>query len=266
MNLNVYRTNEKAILIEEYFELYFDKDSIPFKTKIIPVALPSVTYIEKGEHIVTSYLDKFYLKNIVLSGQSLKAYDLEVNEESRSFGFNLHPTALYKIFNSDISKLEDKHTCLKGFCNDTFLFLENIFASNSNSDNAINEAEKRLQSLPLTINIHTKNIDRAIAFIREKNGLLNVTDLLCEISISQKTLETKFKKIVGTTPGKYIKLYRFIKLMQKYESQEIELKELIHMYDYYDESHFAKDFKIFMRMPLKQYFNKEHEMLKKYLK
>lgn len=266
MHLNVYRANESSKLIEEYFELSFDKESIPFKTKIVPVALPTITYIKEGEHIVTSNNNKFHLKDIVLSGQSIKAFELEVNIESKCVGINLHPSALYKIFNTDISELEDKHTSLANYCCDTNDFLEKIFTANTNSIKAIDEIEKKLQSLPLTINIHTKNIDEAITIIREKDGLLNVSDLLNEISISQKTLETKFKQIVGATPGKYIKLYRFIKLMQKYESQEIELKELIHMYNYYDESHFAKDFKSFMGEPAKTYFIKDHEMFKKYLK
>jgi len=264
MNLYVNRIIPDSELIEEYFELSFNKESLPYKTKILPIGLPTISFIKKGEHIVTSSFDKFYLKGIIVSGQPLKAFELEVLEESSCVGFNLHPSALYKIFNTDISKLEDKHPSLRDFCSDTFHFIKDVFRTNRKGE--ILEAEKKLQALPLTINNHTKNIDKAIDIIREKDGLLHVSDILDEISVSQKTLETKFKQIVGTTPGKYIKLYRFIKLMQKFESQEIELKELIHMYNYYDESHFAKDFKFFIGEPAKLFFKRDHEMLKKYLK
>ncbi|WP_296385807.1 helix-turn-helix domain-containing protein [Winogradskyella sp.] len=112
---------------------------------------------------------------------------------------------------------------------------------------------------------NTEQIDLVISLIKEKDGLLNVLDLIDNISISQKTLETHFKRIVGLTPGKYIRLYRFLKLMRKYESNEIELKDLIYMYNYYDHSHFTKDFKHFMKQSPKDYFKTEHVFLKEYL-
>ncbi|WP_452597659.1 helix-turn-helix domain-containing protein, partial [Pontimicrobium sp. MEBiC01747] len=72
--------------------------------------------------------------------------------------------------------------------------------------------------------------------------------------------------IVGVTPGKYIKLYRFLKLMRKYASKPIKFKDLIFMYDYYDESHFLKEFKLFMKESPKEYFKKDNTFMKEYLK
>ncbi len=53
--------------------------------------------------------------------------------------------------------------------------------------------------------------------------------------------------------------------MSKYESKEIDLNDLIHMYDYYDRSHFTKDFILFMRQSPKTYFNTNNPLLNEYL-
>ena len=95
--------------------------------------------------------------------------------------------------------------------------------------------------------------------------VLNVLDIINEISTSQKTLEVQFKKIVGLTPGRYIRLFRFQQLMRKYYSGDIELKDLIYKYNYYDSSHFAKDFKLFMKQNLKSFLKKDYLLLKSYL-
>ena len=54
--------------------------------------------------------------------------------------------------------------------------------------------------------------------------------------------------------------------MKKYQSQVINLKDLIYMYNYYDQSHFTKDFTLFMKETPKAYFKKEYPLIKKYLK
>ena len=50
--------------------------------------------------------------------------------------------------------------------------------------------------------------------------------------------------------------------MRKYESQEIAIKDLMFMFDYYDRSHFSRDFKLFMNETPKSYFKKDYPLLK----
>ena len=54
--------------------------------------------------------------------------------------------------------------------------------------------------------------------------------------------------------------------MRKYASKSVKIKDLIFMYDYYDESHFSKEFKLFMKSSPKEYFKKDNPFLKEYLK
>ena len=46
--------------------------------------------------------------------------------------------------------------------------------------------------------------------------------------------------------------------MSKYEKDQIALKDLFYMYDYYDESHFSKGFKLFTSNYFKNYIKEDY--------
>ena len=265
MNLKYFDTSKVSHIVEEYFELSFPKEALPFKTTFLPIGLTSIINISKGLHEVVLEGTIKNLSGIFISGQFFRSYQFMVNVESKCFGISFHPTALFKLLNTDISKFENRHIPLEQINNHIYDELSSIFNQSKTNKELIKALNVFFINAPLTTNNNTKLIDQATTIIREKDGLLNVLDVLDEIPMSQKTLETQFKKIVGLTPGKYIRLYRFLKLMRKYESQEIDIKDLIHMYDYYDRSHFTKDFKLFMKESPKDYFNTTHPFLNEYL-
>ena len=265
MNLEYFDNQKVAHLVEEYFQLSFHKEDIPFKSTVLPIGLTHLYYVKIGEQHVIHENIETPLKGLMVSGQHFRSYKFFANSITTSIGTSLHPTALYKLLNTDISKLKNIHLPLIQINEVFHNELLPIFENSKNSTELINKLNAFFLNAALTVDKNTEQIDLVISLIKEKDGLLNVLDLLDEISISQKNLETQFKKIVGLTPGKYIRLYRFLKLMRKYESQEIDIKDLIHMYDYYDRSHFSKDFKLFMKESPKKYFKTEHPFLTEYL-
>ncbi len=253
-------------LVEEYFHIAFDEGDIPIKSTILPIGLTHLFYIGTGEQKVTVDGAETLLKGLMITGQYFRSYDFSTNSITASIGANLHPTALHKILNIDISELINTHVPLAQI-NKTFHDkLLPIFEDSKDSNELICNLNSFFKNTSLHINKNTQQIDRAISLIREKDGLLSVLSILDEISISQKSLEIHFKKIVGLTPGKYIRQFRFLHLMKKYLSKEIELIDLIYKYNYYDFSHFAKDFKLFMNQDLKSFFKQDYPLLKKYLK
>ncbi|ARV14528.1 helix-turn-helix transcriptional regulator [Polaribacter sp. SA4-12] len=267
MNHKYFEPNNKVIhLIEEYFHLSFDENDIPFKSVILPIGLTHLFYIEAGTQKVKVNGDEILLEDLIITGQYFRSYKFSTNSITTSIGANLHPTALHKLLNIDVSELENKHTPLEQINKTFHNKLLPIFQDSKNSIDLIDTLNLFFLNASLHINKNTKQIDRAISLIREKNGLLTVLDIVDEISVSQKTLEIQFKKIVGITPGKYIRQFRFLNLMKNYISTEIEINELIYKYNYYDSSHFAKDFKLFMNQDFNSFFKQDYSFLKKYLK
>ncbi len=255
-------------LIDHFYQLKISKEDIPFKSLIFPIGQTNITYVFcEDSQIAFLQNKKMPYKDLILTGQIYGSYNIEVNNESENIGFGMKPTSLYKILECDISKFNNQHTLLRDITSELFTKLNTIFLKNrDNVDALMKDVYKVFDSLPLSKDKNIKHIDTAIDFIMEKDGLLQVNDLLEIIPLSQKSLEIQFKKIIGLTPGKYIRQYRFIRLMQKYGSQKFEIADLMYMFDYYDPSHFSKDFKFFFGQTPKNYFKKDYPIIKKYLK
>ncbi|WCO00662.1 helix-turn-helix domain-containing protein [Psychroserpens ponticola] len=265
MTLNYFDHSPVSNIIEEYYELKFSKNSTPFESIVLPIGNTHITSVLYGQQKAIINKTETPLKDIIISGQFFRSYQFSATKATHSLGISFHPTALFKILNTDISQLYNKHVQLSQYNKDLYLLLKPIFGSPQPSETIVKNLNELFQNINLNVNKKTNEIDQAIDIIKSKEGLLNIQEILDQIKISQKTLENHFKTIVGLTPGKYTRLYRFLKLMRKYESEEIDLNDLIHMYDYYDRSHFTKDFKLFMHQSPKAYFNTNNPLLNEYL-
>ena len=145
--------------------------------------------------------------------------------------------------------------------------LEKIFLTYIEDKNLLfSKLEELLLTLKLVKNKKIEIVDGTLEMIKEEQGLLSVNDLLKKVYFSQKTLENNFKKMVGLTHSKYIRIQRLLNLMKKYENNTIDFKDLIYMYNFYDESHFAKDFKSFTSKLPKDYFTEDFFIMKEAFK
>lgn len=262
MKLDFFDTSAVGHLIEEYFHLSFKEEDIPLTSRVLPIGLTHLFYIRNGSQKVIVDTIKSSMKGLMVTGQYSRSYKFYTNSITSSIGVSLHPTALYKLLNTDISKLENTHINLNTIHPEFYNRILPLFKANQCPKIIIKNLNIFFSNTPLTTDTNTNKIDEAINIIRDKDGILGVTDILDRIDISQKTLETQFKKIVGLTPGKYIRLYKFIKVMRQYEKQETDIKALIYKFEYYDRSHFAKDFKLFMKETPKSYFKQDYPMIK----
>jgi AraC-like DNA-binding protein len=254
-------------LIDHFYQLKIKKEDLPFKSIILSIGLISITCVFGEQQYALQNNYKMPLENLTVAGQTTAGYEYIVDAAGQSIGFCLKASALFKIMKIDVSTITNKHISLKEINIDLYDQLKPLFLNHKNDiPTLIKLIYEVFDAIPCTNDKDLAHIDKAIDFIIEKEGLVKVHELLKIVPFSQKSLENKFKKIIGLTPGKYIRQYRFMKLMRKYESKQIDLKDLIYMYNYYDKSHFIKDFKLFMQQTPGDYFKKDHPLLKKYLK
>lgn len=103
-----------------------------------------------------------------------------------------------------------------------------------------------------------------VDYIFNKKGMLPVKELTKKFPYSERTLERIFHKEVGATPYRFICLVRFNYIIRELQKNEYKtLTELIQQYDYYDQSHFEKDFKKFLGQSIKEYKNDFNPLLEK---
>ena len=101
-----------------------------------------------------------------------------------------------------------------------------------------------------------------VQYILNKQGMLTVKELSQVFPYSERSLERIFHKEVGATPYRFICLVRFNYIIREIEKNEHEsLADLIVQYDYYDQSHFEKDFQKFLGQSIKEYKNDNNPLL-----
>lgn len=267
MNLKYYNTETASHLVDEFYSVEYSEKVTPLKTTIIPMAFSSIAFFYSGNQYTIQNKNKKELSGLTIFGQFIKSFPLFIDNLGVCCGISFKPTTLFKLTNIDLSLLTNDHASFESVERDVSKKLKTIFLNNADdSEKLFKEISICLNYLPILENKDTIIIDSVINEINKREGLLSVNEILKTVPFGQKTLETKFKKMVGLTPGKYIQIKRFVNLMRKYEKEQIDLKDLIYMYDYYDESHFAKDFKLFTSKSFKNYFQEDYILVKKALK
>lgn len=111
-----------------------------------------------------------------------------------------------------------------------------------------------------------------VDFIYKEKGLINLQDLIANFPYSERTLERLFNKEVGASPYRFICLVRFNYVIREIECKpDLLISDLIAQYNYYDHSHFEKDFQKFLGQSVTTYKNDfnpllTHALARKFLK
>ncbi len=87
------------------------------------------------------------------------------------------------------------------------------------------------------------------------DGHVDLDDLRALTGLSVKQFERRFKAVAGFPPKYYSRITRFQGTKRKYASGKFKtLSELSHACDYYDQSHFIREFKEFSGMQANHFF------------
>ncbi|QTE24338.1 helix-turn-helix domain-containing protein [Polaribacter cellanae] len=101
-----------------------------------------------------------------------------------------------------------------------------------------------------------------VQYILDKKGMLAVKELSDFFPYTERSIERMFKKEVGASPYRFICLVRFNYIIRELEKKEHKsLSKLIADYDYYDQSHFEKDFQKFLGQSIRDYKNDYNPLL-----
>lgn len=87
-------------------------------------------------------------------------------------------------------------------------------------------------------------IVEAVKLIYQSKGNIKVKELNGKLFISLSPFEKRFRKIVGTTPKKFISIIRFNTVLDHLKEAK-SLTEICYENNFFDQAHFIKDFKGF---------------------
>jgi len=104
-------------------------------------------------------------------------------------------------------------------------------------------------------------VSHAMAIIRARQGLVTVNELTEKIGYSQRYLAMKFDRFVGLGPKTIAEIVRFQNRFVRLTRFGLDGGVADFDEDYYDQSHFTKEFKRFSGLPPAAYLKASNEFL-----
>ncbi len=97
-------------------------------------------------------------------------------------------------------------------------------------------------------------IDVALKIIKKNNGCISISELASQVGLGNSQLRKRFLVEVGMSPKAYCRIIRVNAIQQVIRlNQAPKLTELAYQFDYFDQSHFIKDFKTVVGISPKKY-------------
>ncbi len=87
-------------------------------------------------------------------------------------------------------------------------------------------------------------IVEAVKLIYLSRGMIKISELNRQLSISQSPFEKRFRKLVGTSPKKFASVVRFHSALSRMNGEH-SLTEIGYESNFYDQAHFIRDFRRF---------------------
>ncbi|MBA4849214.1 helix-turn-helix domain-containing protein [Emticicia sp. BO119] len=181
----------------------------------------------------------------VVIGQMKKMVALELFNNNYVLGIRFTPTGFSAFSHIPANELND----LQVPVNQVFAVKDNLI------EERVREASTIYEKIGVILDFLYRNlrkipsndlINKALGEITSRNGDIKINMLADKFGISDKTLESKFKLSVGLTPKEYAKICRLNSFLLKFkQNSQLSLTHLSFETNYYDQSHFIKEFKSF---------------------
>jgi AraC-like DNA-binding protein len=222
--------------------------------KILPDGLPGIIFQENPKAFFDE--NNKQLPQLFLYGQTTQYTESKAISGFRNIGVYFQPTALKSIFGIDANELTDQYIDI----ND--LTITNITDQLSSK----NTYQQRIELLSA---FFTQQADRQktesekvnFATIKLQKGE-SLKNIQSKLNISERSLERHFKQQVGISPKLYARICRFQSALENLRKMKFEkLTDIAHQSDYFDQSHFIREFKGFAGTIPKQFMIQANEQV-----
>jgi len=260
-----YKRIEPHFSLKPFVECYWiiESDSTPDKEreKIIPDGFVEIIYHFGDSYRISLQEGWEEQKDKLFAGQIDKHFHIENTGRTGMIGVKLKPEVVTLIFGLDMSTYTNKVTSLSdipALHKISALFCEGHY------EKTIESIEAYFLSLISQVESHP--IQQAVSMIFEQNGMVSVQELSDYISIGQRQLERYFKKYIGLSPKRYMRIIRFNYIFELMKKKDHNWQDLVFSAGYYDQSHFIKNFQEFTGEDPTKYGFDEKNMANFFLK
>lgn len=245
-----------------YWTLDFPREDTPQMNTIIPDGTMKFIF-----HYGDLYwhhpenADSFLQPRCFLIGQLTRPYVVEPDGDTGTFVVRFHPNGFLPFATIPIKEMENKPVSLETLYGKEGQELEQTILTSNTTTERIKIIEeflfKRLTDLKTIDKIVTSTVDT----ILKAKGQISVAELSEKNHIHRRQLVRKFSATIGLSPKQLSKTMRLQAVLKTLLSQKkSKLTDLAYDNEYYDQSHFIKDFKEFTGISPKEFYGDDLKM------
>lgn len=197
-----------------------------------------------------------------VAGQSIYSYKLFLNGNISISGIVFKPAGLATLYDLPMHEYTEERIDLRN------VFPTGLVNEYASSIATLQDAKQKahlLESFVLNrfdlVKPVPDYIDYAANLIIEKNGMLQVNELMETIYMSRRSFERRFLKKVGLSPKYYARIRRISYLANLISGKrKADWARIFNECAYYDQSHFIRDFLEFTGRTPQQYLEENKEL------
>ncbi len=251
-------------IVKFYWTLEVPFDSKNKKQKILPDGCVEMTF-NFGDKIkrYTSEEDFILHPNVMVMGQRTKSYYILPIGDVDTFAICFYPLGFANFIQTPLKDLVDRETPIVQLFEKTQAEeLEQHMAHAKDTQERINIIEtfllKKLNLKNTINNIVKSTVDTLLT----TNGKTPINVILKDNISKRRQIERYFRKQIGISPKQLSKAIRLQATLQLLFNKKSEtLTDIAYESEYFDQSHFIKDFKELTGITPKDLLNNEHMAL-----
>lgn len=233
-------------LIQGYWQLETGEE--PELLDLVPDGFPEIAIKLQSKICLQSFgSETVEMPRVGVFGQLTTRFRSYLHPHSKVIFVKLYPWTPKLLFNLPICLLNNKITELEALTSDK-LFRQLAF--DIGNINQLQEAGPLLDTFFLKKFALNKLDSPFLVFtiqqIFQSNGTASINSLRQNIHASRRYIEKLFKKHIGLTPKQYARLIRVKKasIIMSHENFSGQVSSVAAELEYFDQSHFLKDFKM----------------------
>lgn len=236
---------------------------MPLHLKMLPDGHSDIMF-NLGEPYGIAYNREAYqwVSGSMLFGQRSKSLHLNQNGPVNMIGIRLFPGKEYAFTGKSADEFVNRHVSLTDLFGETMIEVEEKLKSLwDKSEQIVSYIEDLLLKLlkhPELLG--NEKMELAVDHVFQ-HGVKNAYDLMNELNLTYKQGERLFKKHLGLTPKMYLRVVRFHRAFRMLRGKKtVDWTMVLRDLNYYDQSHFIKDYHYFTGNTPSVQFNKQNTL------
>jgi AraC-like DNA-binding protein len=223
-------------------------DFCPDKNYMMADTSPEIIFQYKGGFKV------FAKQQAYFRVQHVTSHSFALENEFGFFGVRLFPGSVQHLINMPSHEVSGMILCLNTLFKQKGRDLTDQLLGSIPTNKRIQLFGDFLQKLAQKN--RPDNMVSVAHHIDQHEGHVNLTSICGQTGLSVKQFERRFKATTGFSPKLYARIARFQSTKRKYVSHNMNsLTELAYACNYYDQSHFTREFIEFSGVPPSHYFS-----------